>query len=60
MVMISIDIAKPPIIKTARFRSFRTDIKLRVFESELNIKNIFPIIKAENEMALISGSLCPS
>jgi hypothetical protein len=31
MVIISIEIAKPPIIKTARFRSLRTDIKLRVF-----------------------------
>ena len=60
MVRKSIAIAKIEIIKTAIFFSKITEIKLLDFEREVMIKNILPIIKAENATTLISPFVCPS
>lgn len=53
-------IAVIEIIRTARFFSLMTAIKLRVFESEVSIRNIFPIMSDENAIALTSSCVCPS
>jgi hypothetical protein len=52
--------AEIDIIRTDRFFSRMTDIKLLVFESEASIRKIFPMIRVENAIALTSPGVCPS
>ena len=45
---------------TAMFFSISTEMKFLVFESDVRIRNMFPIISEENAIALTSPSLWPS
>ena len=48
------------ITSKAMFFSNNTEMKFRVFESVVRIKNMFPIINEEKAMALISPLVCCS